>query len=108
MYIVLPGQYLFIFFMYDKIMSKRDDAIEILKKQIREQRARIDPEVLKKAAASLNRPSPTKENKKASAETVPYDREAAHRAVELFLQNGGERREAFCKKLLALSQKTSQ
>lgn len=84
-------------------MSKRDDAIEILKKQIREQRARIDPEVLKKAAISLTRPPEPK-----ISETVPYDRDAAHRAVELFLENDGERREAFCKKLLALSQKTSQ
>ncbi len=62
-------------------MDARDKAIQELKEQIEAQRARIDPDVLKKAekaAAASQKP-------KAKADMVPFDREAAALVVRMFL-----------------------
>ena len=66
-------------------MDPRQKAIEELKKQIAAQRARIDPEVLEKAhKAALQSQKPKAQRE---AGMVPFDREAATRAVAQFVQN---------------------
>lgn len=62
----------------------RAAAIEALKRQIAEQRARLDPDVLKRAARAAElsqKPAAERE-----AGLVPYDRDAAAEAVRLFLE----------------------
>lgn len=71
--------------------DKREKALDVLKKQIRDQRERIDPVVLARAQEALA----AKAN--ASA-TVPYDRAAARSAVELFLKDHADA-EGFSRKL---------
>lgn len=90
--------------------SKKQAAIDLLKSQIREQRARIDPEVLKRAQAYAleNNPfDPKKQGQAAkkppAAETAtaePYDRESAAKAIELFLRDHKDRK-GFQERLLA-------
>lgn len=91
-------------------MTERDKAIENLKKLIAEQKARIDPAVLAKAAAAAKGNAATaagaKSSKKAE-ETVPYDREAAARAIELFMKNHGNAAD-FKEKLMRFLLKNSQ
>ncbi len=65
--------------------DRREKALEMLKKQIADQRARLDPKLLKLAAqaASLSQ-------KPASARNeglVPYDRSAAAETIRLFLKS---------------------
>ncbi|MDF3025549.1 MAG: hypothetical protein K0R10_2910 [Alphaproteobacteria bacterium] len=81
-------------------MSSRDKALEILKKQMQVQKERLDPKLLEIAgkAAAL------KQEGKAQKNMVPYDREAAAKAVQLFLKNH-EDRGAFEQQLLALLRK---
>ncbi len=81
-------------------MSSRDKALEILKKQMAVQKQRLDPKLLQIAekAASL------KQEGRAQKDMVPYDREAAARAVQLFLKNH-EDRGAFEQQLLDLLRK---
>lgn len=70
--------------------TRRDIALAELKKRIAEQRARLDPKLLRmaeKAALSAG-----------AGEKVPYDRESAVRAVELFL-TGHDDRDAFERRL---------
>ncbi|MDE1153129.1 MAG: hypothetical protein PW788_11385 [Micavibrio sp.] len=85
-------------------MDNREKALEILKAQIRQQRARIDPRILKMAeiaAASTQRPpaatpagnlvnkpaaKKTEAAESRNSGTVPYDREAATAAITLFLK----------------------
>ncbi len=81
-------------------MSDRKKAIEELKRLMEEQKARLDPEVLAKAMAAA-------EGKKPAPSSVPYDKEAATKAVELFLKNHGDAGD-FSKKLLKFMQKNSQ
>ena len=83
-------------------MSSRDKAIETLKKLIREQKSRIDPKVLESAAKAADRKSAT-----VPPSTVPYDKAAAGKAVELFLKNHGDA-QGFKEKLLQLLKKNSQ
>jgi len=66
-------------------MDPREKAIAELKRQMAEQRARIDPEVLKKAqkAAAQSQKPPAQRQ----ADMVPFDREAAARVVQKFLEN---------------------
>lgn len=78
--------------------NTRAAALQKLKQQIEEQRARLDPRVLKlaaQAAALSQKPGNRQEN------MVPYDREAAAQAVQLFLQNHPDAA-AFEKELLTL------
>jgi hypothetical protein len=63
--------------------TRRDKALAELRLRISEQRARLDPKVLKmaeRAARSGN-----------AGEKLPYDRESALKAVELFLQSHDDR-----------------
>lgn len=89
----------------DKI--SRESAIEELQRLIREQRSRIDPEILQKAARAAdqkNSPPPQKKQeitpqpavspREVSSPDVsppdvslPYDRDSAAKSVELFLRN---------------------
>jgi hypothetical protein len=81
-------------------MSSRDKALEILKKQMQVQKERLDPKLLQIAgkAAAL------KQEGKAQKDMVPYDREAAAKAVQLFLKNHGDRAD-FEQRLLAMLRK---
>lgn len=79
--------------------NSRDAALRALKRQIAEQRARLDPRVLKlaaQAAALSQKPSAAEQEG-----MVPYDRATAAEAVRLFLQNHPDAA-AFEKALLAL------
>jgi len=82
-------------------LDKRRKAIEELKKMMRQRRADIDPAVLLKARAAAERRdmitaaerrdvTTSAERKNAKGEKdpsmVPYDRDAARKAVALFLQ----------------------
>ncbi|MBL8711845.1 MAG: hypothetical protein JNM12_03015 [Alphaproteobacteria bacterium] len=82
-------------------MSSRDKALEILKKQMQAQKARLDPKLLQIAgkAAAL------KQEGKAQKDMVPYDREAAAKAVQLFLKNHDDRAD-FEQRLLAMLRKS--
>lgn len=81
-------------------MSSRDKALEILKKQMQVQKERLDPKLLQIAgkAAAL------KQEGKAQKDMVPYDREAAAKAVQLFLKNHDDRAD-FEQRLLAMLRK---
>ncbi|MEZ0261777.1 MAG: hypothetical protein ACAH80_12260 [Alphaproteobacteria bacterium] len=69
----------------------REKALDVLKKQIREQKKRIDPAVLARAQEALAA-------KGAAAASVPYDRETARAAVEIFLKDHADA-EGFSRKL---------
>lgn len=88
--------------------EKREKAITELKKLIAEQRARIDPAILKRAEAaalaSQGLPPKTMTPQAAAPKTpgavpvapagsVPYDREKAAKAIELFLKKHSNSRE---------------
>lgn len=78
-------------------MTSREKAIEELKKQMAEQRQRLDPRLLEIAgkAAALKQEGRAKKN------MVPYDRDRAAEAVSLFLQ-GHDDRHNFEQRLKAL------
>lgn len=84
-------------------MTEREKAIETLKKLIAEQKARIDPAILAKAAAAAQ----GKAAKRGEEDTVPYDRAAAAKAIELFMQNHGNAAD-FKEKLMRFLLKNSQ
>jgi hypothetical protein len=78
--------------------NTREAALSRLKQLIEAQRARLDPRVLQlaaQAAALSQKPGGGQEN------IVPYDREAAAQAVQIFLQSHPDA-DAFKKELLAL------
>ena len=81
-------------------MTDRNKAIEELKRLIAEQKARIDPQVLERAIAAATKKKPV-------SSSVPYDKEAAAMAVELFLKSHGNA-DDFSKKLLQFMKKNSQ
>jgi hypothetical protein len=62
-------------------MNDREKALEELKRHIKEQKARVDPEVLKRAEEAARARMPS------GGTSVPYDRESAAKAVELFLRS---------------------
>jgi hypothetical protein len=83
-------------------LDKRESAIEQLKKLIRDRRAQIDPAVLEKARLAAEKAG--REKKKPAAPqappgTVPYDRESAQKAVELFLSGHPQQKE-FSRRLI--------
>lgn len=68
-------------------MSDRKEIIAILQQQIKEQRDRLDPELLARAGEAAAEQMKKAEAKQKEASTsVPYDRESAAKAVELFLK----------------------
>jgi hypothetical protein len=83
-------------------MDKKRAAIEHMKKLIQQKRAEIDPRVLKMA----QRAAEESQGLKAKGGTVPYDRESATKAVELFLSRHPEQKR-FRAKLLAFLTKSS-
>lgn len=93
-------------------MSKREKAIEELKKQIKLGRERLGPEGIKeleKLAKGMQKPKPAapkQESLKLPPGHIPYDKEAAMRAFQMFLENHGDPKE-FEKRLLALLKKSS-
>jgi hypothetical protein len=62
-------------------MNNREKALEELKRRIEEQKARVDPEVLRRAAEVAE------SHMQRHDSSVPYDRKAAIKAVELFLKS---------------------
>ena len=62
-------------------MTNREKALEELKRRIEEQKARVDPELLKRAAETAQ------SRMRGRDDRVPYDRKAAIKAVELFLRS---------------------
>lgn len=81
-------------------MDKRQKAIEELQKQIREQRSKLDPKLLKIAEKAL-RAAGT-----GGKDHIPYDRKSATAAVELFL-TGHKDAEGFKRRLLEMLGKNS-
>jgi hypothetical protein len=79
--------------------DSRKKALEALKKQIAEQRARIDPEVLRRTREAI-----AAQNTAPAPETVPYDKGQAQAAVELFLKSHTDAK-SFGVKLAALIRK---
>ena len=79
------------------ISTRKDKALEELKRQIATQKSRLPPDVLEKAARALQgkQPSPTT----TPAGSVPYDRAAAAKAIELFLSQHDDAK-TFQKRLL--------
>lgn len=61
--------------------GRRQQAIEELQRLVRDQRARLDPDVLARVAEALGGTQPAAQ----PSSSVPYDRDAATRAIELFL-----------------------
>ena len=79
-------------------MSRREEALQKLRAQIAEQRARLDPKVLRaaeRAAALAQNPEKT------ARDMVPYDRDSAAEAIRLFLDSHDDQA-AFQAKLLQL------
>jgi hypothetical protein len=79
----------------EKTLDKRQKAIEELQKQIREQRGRLDPKVLKIAEEALQAAQSGQESH------VAYDRKSATAAVELFL-TGHKDADGFKRRLLEM------
>lgn len=82
-------------------MDKREEALQELRRLIREQRARLDPRLLELAAQAARLSQQPPEN----AEFVPYDHDAAAKAIRLFLKNH-DNPAAFEQQLLRLLDKT--
>lgn len=91
----------------------RQKALEILKAQIKLQKARIDPDVLARASQAAEQhsaalqasPPPAAPPAPASQRQEPYDRAAAAKTIELFLKNHDSSRD-FQKRLLEFMKKT--
>lgn len=78
--------------------DKRQKEIDAIHKMIREQRARLDPEVLAIAEriAKLSQNIPL-----GNSGNIPYNRDSATKAIELFLKSHSNAKE-FQTKLFAL------
>lgn len=59
-------------------MDERERALESLKKQIKEQRARLDPRTIAQAEKIL---------RGEKTDTVPYDKKSAAETIRLFLES---------------------
>lgn len=84
-------------------MTPRQKAIEELQKQIKLGRERLGPDgvrQLEKLAKGIQKPKP------AAPSTVPYDKKAAAKALEIFLKNHSNAKD-FEKKLLEFLKKSS-
>jgi len=79
-------------------MSTREEALKKLRAQIAEQRARLDPKVLRAAAHAAEL---AQNPAKAAENMVPYDRDNAAEAIRLFLDAHADQA-AFQEKLLQL------
>lgn len=70
-------------------MGNKEKAIEELKKQIQEGKERLGPEGVKRLQElAKNNISPSNPN--IPEDSVPYDKETALKALELFIQNHGD------------------
>jgi hypothetical protein len=78
-------------------MTTREKALAELKRQIKEQRARLDPKLLKMAEIAAK-------TVKMEDNSVPYDRESASKAVEMFLAGHADSK-GFRQKLLEMIRK---
>ncbi len=63
--------------------ARRQKALEELQQQVRTQRARLDPAVLARVAKTLGEAAAPAAG--TAPNSVPYDRAAATRAIELFI-----------------------
>jgi len=73
-------------------MGNKDTAIEELKKQIQLGRERLGPEGVKQLEQMAKGLIPVSEVPAAdqNLDTVPYDKETALKALEIYLQNHGD------------------
>ncbi len=85
--------------------TRRQQAIAELQRLVRDQRARLDPEVLAHVAEKLS-PSTGKKAPAPAPATEPYDRIAAQRAIELFIA-GHKDKADFKARLFSFIQKQS-
>lgn len=82
-------------------MDKRQKALNALKEQIRQQRGKLDPKLLKMAEQAILGQLPGG----GAAGTVPYDQKTAAAAVETFLKNHPDAK-GFRARLLEMIRKT--
>jgi hypothetical protein len=85
-------------------MDPKEKAIEELRKRIREQKARVDPDILAAAAKAAEKRRSDSARKK---DFLPYDRKAAAKAVEIFLKTHANAAE-FRAKLLRFLKKDGE
>lgn len=69
-------------------LSRKKQVIAELERLMRARRAEIDPKVLAMARAAVEKKAAGLAN---AGETVPYDRDAAAKAVEMFLDGHPEK-----------------
>lgn len=90
--------------------ARRQKAIDELMQLVRDQRARLDPALLariaEKMAPAAGVPQGAKPAPAAPANSVPYDRAAATRAIELFLSAHKDKAD-FKARLVSFMQKQS-
>lgn len=91
--------------------SRKQKAIAELQRLVRDQRARLDPDVLAEVARIMTgnktaAPAPNKHATNKPATSEPYDRAAATRAIELFLAEHKDKA-GFKARLFSLIQKQS-
>lgn len=87
-------------------MDKRQKALDALKEQIRQQREKLDPKLLKMAELAIRGRLPDSGAAgSVPAGTVPYDQKTAAAAVEAFLKNHPDAK-GFRARLLELIRKT--
>lgn len=83
-----------------KPSESRQRALDELKRLMKDQRGRLDPAVLARAAAALSGgPAP-------APATVPYDRAAATKAIEIFMATHKDKAD-FKARLFSFIQKQS-
>ena len=84
------------------LLDKKKEIIARMQKLMREKRAEIDPKVLAMARDAAER----KQGLAPTGKTVPYDRDAAEKAVALFLKAHPDQKR-FRAQLLAMMTKKS-
>lgn len=83
-------------------MDRREKALADLKALIRQERARIDPQVLERAAQAAKKQQPGAKQAAPATKntgTVPYDSKTAKEAIALFLEHHSDA-SGFQKRLL--------
>lgn len=86
--------------------SRKQKAIAELQRLVRDQRARLDPDVLAEVARIMTGNKTADPAPKKPATSEPYDRAAATRAIELFLTEHKDKA-GFKARLFSLIQKQS-
>lgn len=85
--------------------ARKQRALDELKQLVRDQRARLDPDILAQVAQKLGG-GPSAPAKAGSKQSVPYDRATATRAIELFIASHKDKAD-FQARLFSFIQKQS-